>query len=169
MLFRSRFERCDLLVMHLTCRPRGHTAAKSAATFRDGAGRIGNVIVMGHGDAKAGDYAFNATNDLLIVPANDAYEGLADKSAAAYAFFAFAGLTAPVLKVDDDMRCADVARLLDELVPMARDRDYIGRVWHSRYGFARFWHMGKCSDPALNEKPYGLLTDRKSTRLNSSH
>jgi hypothetical protein len=37
--------------------------------------------------------------------------------------------------------------------------DYVGRVWHAKYGFSRSWHMGKCSDPHLNARPYGLLAD----------
>jgi hypothetical protein len=121
--------------------------------------RIQNLIVVGHASGKAGFYNLGSNNGLLVVPANDAYEGLADKSAAAYAFLAFSGSKASVLKVDDDIRCLDVDRLLEGLLPLARSRNYVGRVWHAKYGFSRSWHLGKCEDPKLNLKPYSLLAD----------
>src|SRR5262249_28016850 len=128
-----------------------------ADTFADS--RIKNLIVVGHGSEKAGIYSFTPANGLLIVPASDAYEALAQKTAAAYAFLAFSGSRACVLKVDDDIRCLNPGRLTEEALPLVLTRDYVGRVWHTKYGFWRSWHFGKCQDPTLNQKPYGLLAD----------
>ena len=63
------------------------------------------------------------------------------------------------MKVDDDVRCLSRERLVDQIVPLVRSRDYLGRVWHAKYGFSRSWHLGKCADTQLNVQPYGLLAD----------
>jgi galactosyltransferase len=148
-----------LIVLHVSCRPRARLAKMSADTFTDVSSHIHNLIVVGHASGKAGTYNLNPNSKLLVVPANDTYEGLAEKSAAAYAFLAFAGNNACILKVDDDIRCLQPGRLLDDIVPLVESRNYIGRVWHAKFGFSRSWHFGKCLDEELNVKPYGLLAD----------
>jgi Galactosyltransferase len=157
--FRDLYGTAELIILHLSCRARASLAKTSAATFIGPTLRAQNLIVVGHAAGKRGTYSLIADNDLLVVPANDAYEGLAEKSAAAYAFMAFAGSNACVLKVDDDIHCVDPERLVEDALPLVIARDYVGRVWHTQYYFCRSWHLGKCQDPELNTKPYGLLAD----------
>ena len=155
--FQGACEKAELIVLHLSCKERALLASHSSATFDDPLLR--NIIVVGHDRGSRGTFNFDPTNNLLVVPADDAYEGLAQKSAAAYAFLAFGGNQACVLKVDDDIRCLETRRLVEQIVPLVRSRHYVGRVWHARYGFARFWHLGKCENRELNLKPYGLLAN----------
>ena len=157
--FRSLFKDAELIVLHFSCRPNQSLARSSAASFVGEHSRIHNVIVVGHPSGKRGDYSVDSANSLLVVPANDAYEGLSEKAAAAYAFLAFSGNTACILKVDDDIRCLEPERLVQETLPLVRSRDYIGRVWYAKYGISRSWRLGKCQNPELNTKPYGLLAD----------
>lgn len=149
----------DLLVIHLSCRPRAHLAKESADTFLDPGLMLRNIIVVGHNAGKAGAYHFDPGSNVLVVPANDAYEGLGSKAAATYAFLEFAGIECSVLKVDDDVRCLRPAHLVEQILPELQTCDYMGRVWHATYGFSRTWHMGKCEDAVLNKRPYGLLTN----------
>jgi hypothetical protein len=157
--FAQHYGDADLIVLHLSCKPRAKRAAESAATFEAVERGVKNLIVVGHVAGKLGSFSLNPDSDLLVVPTDDAYEGLAEKAAAAYAFLSFAGNRACVLKVDDDVQCLSMDRILSDLCPLVRARDYLGRVWHSRLGFSRSWHLGKCADPDISNKPYSLLTN----------
>jgi hypothetical protein len=157
--FQGLYANAELIVLHLSCRARMSSANESAITFVDAHSRIKNLIVVGHAAGKAGSYSLIPTDGLLVVPANDAYEGLAEKSAAAYAFLAFSGIKACILKVDDDIRCIDLGQLLQGTLRLVRSHDYVGRVWHAKYGCSRSWHFDKCRDPELSARPYGLLVN----------
>ena len=156
---RDLYRNADLIVLHISCKARAKNAKASADTFRDSESRIQNLIVVGHESENAGTYKVLPASDLLVVPASDAYESLASKTAAAYAFLAFSGIQACVLKVDDDIHCLNANRLIGEALPLVASRDYAGRVWHTKYGFSRSWHFDKCQDANLNRRPYGLLAD----------
>ena len=145
--------------MHLSCRARAYLAKQSAESFSDTAGKICNLIVVGHAEGKSGRFEIEPGNELLIVPALDSYEGLSQKCAAAYHFLALAGWLSPVLKVDDDIRCPNTTRLLDDIVPTIHARGYLGKVWHAHLGFSRTWHLGKCETEELNNRPYSFLAN----------
>ena len=56
-------------------------------------------------------FHFDAGRRLLIVPANDAYEGLPTKVIKSFLFMGLARVTVPILKLDDDIICDDLAAL----------------------------------------------------------
>jgi len=148
-----------LIVIHCSCSPRMWQAEMSVRSFPTN-GSIAHVIVIGHPMGREGQYEFHEEIRTLTVPANDFYEGLSEKMASVYAFISFAGTQACILKIDDEIRCTDQEALISEILPLVQARDYIGVAWyHGQYEVKRWWHVGKCHDRSLNERPYGLIVN----------
>ena len=99
-------------------------------------------------------------DELLIVPADDAYEGLPTKVIKSFLFMGLACLTVPILKLDDDVICDDVATLKTTLSEVLAKSDYGGRVLPpaSRLSDSQFWHFGKCKNPTLIFVPMGCFS-----------
>lgn len=98
------------VVMHVTCVARIDRARESVASFgRELDEQMSQLIVIGSED-QAG-FHFDATTSVLTVPAPDSYEHLPAKVVSALAFLALACAPQCVLKVDDDHRLTDAARL----------------------------------------------------------
>lgn len=153
--------RCALtanVIMHLSCDPRIDRARESCESFAPMHGRgVSQVIVVGSADSHL--YRFDAVRGVLTVPAPDSYEHLPAKVFAAMFFFALCGNVDAVLKVDDDHRLHDGELLLRGFARVAAKhpvqmgkRNNIGVLGNH----LRVWHFGKCSDPALNPRPFTL-------------
>jgi hypothetical protein len=157
--FRGRHSHSLLLVAHVSCLDRLALASASASSFVDPADNVSNVTIVG--DTHLGEYefAFEPASGLLRVPCADDYESLPQKIRLALLFLGSVGLDATVLKVDDDIHCANMERLKQDLAARVSLSPYGGVLFTpGKPLFAcTFWHMGKCSDPLLGETPDGML------------
>jgi FkbM family methyltransferase len=157
-LFDESFERTELLVVHLSCKPRIAKALSSAISFADPKGRIKNLIVVG-AESTDTKFAFDPVRWVLTVPASDSYEHLPLKVYHMFCFLGLSSLGCPILKVDDDVHCQSLGKLFDDLAYPITGSDYGGSIFlrHSRLDDNHFWHFGKCSDSDTNYRPDGLF------------
>ncbi len=154
--FLTKSRRSEMLVVHVSCQSSLSHAKRSAATFKDAHERIANLIVIGIPGTR---YSFDVVNDMLVVPAGDHYEDLPAKVGAALHFIGMSGYGAPVIKVDDDICCVDPEEFVDAILAVADKADYSGRVTDPTVppGISRTWHIGKCTSPAANWKPFSRI------------
>jgi len=144
------------VVMHVSCLPRLDRARRSAGSFAVAESRgVSQVLVVGAPDND--QFLFDASSNVLTVPAPDTYEHLPEKVVAALTFLSMGGNVEAVLKVDDDHRLKSWGELERgfHLVQRVRPQQ-IGKLtdvgWPGMH--RRAWHFGKCSDAARNEAVY---------------
>jgi hypothetical protein len=144
-------------VAHVSCRPKLACAELSSSSFFDPTSEVETLRIIGDGSLPENKFHFDATRRLLIVPANDAYEGLPKKVIKAFLFMGFSCITAAVLKLDDDVICDDLPALKTTLNEVLSKSDYGGRVLPpaTRLSDSQFWHFGKCENPNINFRPDG--------------
>src|SRR5262249_53528201 len=104
-------------------------------------------------------FQFDPSRRLLIVPADNAYEGLSKKVIKLFLFIGFSCITVPLLKLDDDVICDDLAALKTDVKDVLSKSDYGGRVLPpaTRLSDSQFWHFGKCKNPDINFRPDGTF------------
>ncbi len=151
--FREQYRGYKVLAVHLSCRKYIDNAMLSAKTFDQK--YFFNVIVIGSNKNK---YDFDPACNLLTVPALDHYENLSEKIAAVYLFLAFICFNCPIIKIDDDIRCLDSKMLAERVQLLTSSYGFVGkRLEMVEFGISRWWHMGKCYNKYLNNRPYSLL------------
>jgi hypothetical protein len=156
--FTRRFSGADCLVVHISHREAIPRAEQSCNSFHDEAGKIANLIVVADETAPEHSYSFDDARSILLVPANDRYEGLPGKVAKALVFIGLCPLNLPILKVDDDSLCVDVLRLKHFVAEIMSRHMHGGRINTRLYPFGcSYWHFGKCSDQNVNARPDGFL------------
>lgn len=157
--FVQTFAKAALLIVHISHRRGIPKAMRSCRSFRDLDGRVANLIVVGDERLPEDIYSFDAGRFTLTVPANDAYEALAQKVAKTLLFLGKCPLDLPIVKVDDDIVCNDLSKLHDLIDGVLHRHAYGGKFVHriTPHNLA-FWHFGKCTDPQINAKPDGFIS-----------
>jgi Galactosyltransferase len=158
-LFERTYATSKLVVAHVSCRPKLGLAELSASSFSDPAAEVDTLRVIGDETLPEHKFHFDATRRLLVVPADDAYEGLPAKVIKTLLFIGLSCVTAPLLKLDDDVICDDVAALKAAAKNVLSKSDYGGRVLPpvTRLSDSQFWHFGKCKNPDINFRPDGMF------------
>jgi hypothetical protein len=159
-LFERTYAASRLLVTHVSCRPKLALAEFSSSSFFDPTSEIETLRVIGDESVPDYKFHFDADRRLLVVPGNDAYEGLLAKVVKFYLFMGLSCLTIPVLKLDDDVICNDPTELKTAAKDVLSKSDYGGRVLPpaTRLGdHIQFWHFGKCRDADMNFRPDGMF------------
>jgi hypothetical protein len=156
--FVRRYSGAGLIVAHVSCRARLEQARGSAATFTDESDWMRNLLVVGDAARQADSFEFDPDSGLLVVPAGDAYEDLPRKVQKLFQFLGDSGVSSAVLKVDDNVLCAE-PRSLRPLAESAGPDAYAGAVVVPPTPFlaTRCWHLGKCADPGVSGRPDSLL------------
>ena len=98
-------------MVHVSCRPKLAIAERSSSSFADSTSEVETLRIIGDKSFPENKFHFDAGRRLLIVPANDAYEGLPTKVIKSFLFMGLASVTVPILKLDDDIICDDLAAL----------------------------------------------------------
>lgn len=141
------------VVLHMTCRSRLSRAKASFESFSSHPD-ITHIFVVGGGvDSQT---SFDDTTCILTVSAGDSYECLPKKMVQAYSFLSLCPVVEAVLKVDDDHRLVNFNRLIKAFQTVGNSRvAQFGNVIRSGFvgSHSRVWHMGKCSDPIINNSP----------------
>jgi len=146
------------VVMHISCKPRVDRAYASRESFAALPSDVGHVVVVGGGlDCEP---SFDPATGILTVAADDSYEHLPTKVTTAVALLITLEVVRCVVKVDDDHLLGDAAlfaRYADEAGRPGRAQVW-GQIYQRRfYGdHNRAWHLGKCEDSVLNDRPYGF-------------
>jgi hypothetical protein len=159
-LFEHTYAASKLVVTHVSCRPKLALAEFSSSSFFDPTSEIETLRVIGDESLPDNKFHFDAGRRLLVVPANDAYEGLLTKVVKLYLFMGLSSLTIPLLKLDDDVICNDLAELKTAAKDVLSKSDYGGRVLPpaTRLGdHIQFWHFGKCRNADINVRPDGMF------------
>jgi len=131
------------VVMHVSCLPRLDRARRSAGSFAVAESRgVSQVLVVGAPDND--QFRFDASSNVLTVPAPDTYEHLPEKVVAALTFLSMCGNVEAVLKVDDDHRLKSWGELERGFRLVQRDRpQQIGKLtdvgWPGMH--RRAWHF----------------------------
>ena len=146
------------VVMHISCKPRVDRAYTSRESFAGLPPDVGHVVVVGGGFD--GEPSFDPVTGILTIAADDSYEHLPAKVFTAVALLITLEAVRCVVKVDDDHLLADAAlfaRYAGEAGRPGRAQVW-GQLYQRRfYGdHNRAWHLGKCEDPLLNDRPYGF-------------
>ena len=146
-------------MVHVSCRPKLARAELSSSSFSDPTSEVETLRIIGDESFPENKFHFDAGRRLLVVPANDAYEGLPTKVIKAFLFMGLSRITVPVLKLDDDVICDDLTVLKTVLKDVLSRSDYGGRVLPpaTRLSDSQFWHFGKCKNPDINFRPDGLF------------
>ena len=110
-LFERTYATSKLLVVHVSCRPKLAIAERSSSSFADPTSEVETLRIIGDESFPENKFHFDASRRLLIVPANDAYEGLPTKVIKSFLFMGLACIKVPILKLDDDIICDDLAAL----------------------------------------------------------
>lgn len=145
------------VALHLTCQPRLQRARDSVASFTTRMPELSHLFVVGDPSLAPGRFRFSRAERMLWVPAGDMYEALPQKVIAAFACLALIPGVESVVKLDDDHRLGDEEALRAALdsargpVPVQA-----GVIFQATNMFAsnRCWHIGKCADEALNDRPF---------------
>lgn len=148
------------VILHTSCCSRLHRAKQSLASFEGKPGDYHHIILVGQDhnhDDRSTPLSLDYNGQLLTVPVPDNYESLHRKLFYAYMILDLLAAPRMVVKIDDDLILQDGEVFADCLQSVETKRsDYAGRVvgqlghqdqWHS-------WHIGKCSDPLLEERGY---------------
>ena len=91
------------MVAHVSCQPKLAVAERSSFSFGDPTLEVETLRIIGDESFPENKFHFDAGRRLLIVPANDAYEGLPTKVIKAFLFMGLSCITVPILKLDDDV------------------------------------------------------------------
>ena len=155
--FDQTFRQSELLVVHISCKPRIEKAFSSATSFGGGGERVKNLVVVGS-TVTGNKFDFDPVRCVLTVPAGNSYEHLPIKMLETFCFLGLSSIICPILKVDDDVHCQSLPKLFADL-PAIANSDYGGRVFsrHSRFDDCHFWHFGKCNGNDTNDKPDGFF------------
>ena len=158
-LFERTYAASKLLVVHVSCRPKLAIAESSSSSFADPTSEVETLRIIGDESFPENKFHFDTGRRLLIVPANDAYEGLPTKVIKSFLFMGLACIRVPILKLDDDIICDDLAALKIVLSQVLAKSDYGGRVLSpaTRLSDSQFWHFGKCENPDINFRPDGMF------------
>ena len=137
------------MVVHVSCQPKLAVAERSSFSFGDPTLDVETLRIIGDELFPENKFHFDAGRRLLIVPANDAYEGLPTKVIKAFLFMGLSCITVPILKLDDDVICDDLPALKTVLKDVLSRSDYGGRVLPpaTRLNDSQFWHFGKVQYP----------------------
>jgi hypothetical protein len=157
--FQQTYSAAKLIVAHVSCRERLSLAQASVRSFEDASPTIDNLTVVGDASLPRDSYVFQAREKLLIVPAADTYECLPQKVQKLFMFLGRANLDAHVLKIDDDIRCADPVQLHRDLQNVMSQSEYGGAIVVQPEPFlaSTCWHLNKCADGMVNEQPDSLV------------
>jgi hypothetical protein len=157
--FERTYAASKLVVAHVSCQPRLARAGLSSASFSDPTSDVETLRVIGDQSLPDNKFQFDASRRLLVVPADDAYEGLPKKVIKLFLFIGFSSVAVPVLKLDDDVVCDDLAALKTAMEDVLSKSDYGGRVLPpaTRLSDSQFWHFGKCKNPDINFRPDGTF------------
>lgn len=132
--------------------------AKAVVARESFGSQIASFIVVG--DATQPEHFRPIDDGILSLRVPDDYDSLPRKTAAALEFLALGAKCAWALKVDDDIRLANAQPLIEAMQVHALD--YVGAVVDPEgYDFDRCWHIGKCSNPDLDTRPYDLPSHSK--------
>ena len=158
-LFERTYGTSKVVVVHVSCRPKLPLAELSSSSFSDPTSEVETLRIIGDELCPENKFHFDASRRLLVVPANDAYEGLPTKVIKSFLFMGLACVTVPVLKLDDDVICDDLAALKTVVKDVLAKSDYGGRVLPpaTRLSESQFWHFGKCINPDINFRPDGTF------------
>ena len=158
-LFERTYATSKFVVVHVSCQPKLAIAERSSSSFADSTSEVETLRIVGDKSFPENKFHFDAGRRLLIVPANDAYEGLPTKVIKSFLFMGLARVTVPILKLDDDIICDDLAALKIVLSHVLGKSDYGGRVLPpaTRLSDSQFWHFGKCENSDINFRPDGMF------------
>ena len=157
--FERTYATSKLVVVHVSCRPKLARAELSSSSFSDPTSEVETLRIIGDDSFPENKFHFDAGRRLLVVPANDAYEGLPTKVIKTFLFMGLSRITVPVLKLDDDVICDDLTVLKTVLKDVLSKSEYGGRVLPpaTRLSDSQFWHFGKCKSPDINFRPDGMF------------
>jgi hypothetical protein len=147
------------VLLHVSCCKYIHRSISSSKTFKDLPGDYRRLIVVGDPSIQSPEVTqigFDFDDNILRLPASDAYEHLATKVFLALLIIKLVAKPRLVIKLDDDLRL-DNRQTFHSFVEESLNEGYayvgheVGsshqQQWHG-------WHINKCSDKSLHSKGY---------------
>lgn len=147
------------ILLHLSCIARLKNAQASRKSFEGFDNAVQSLIVVGEttlNSSECDQLGFRYCQGVLYVPVSDHYEHLSSKLFYTLLLLNLILEPAQLVKLDDDLRLDDESVFGDYLNELQRQQiAYAGwrvalphhKQWHG-------WHVGKCSEPMLDQRGY---------------